>query len=1015
MKVAVHAHMHYADLMEQVADHLARIPFPYDLIVTVTDPSAKPAVLATVAGKVSNARTRTLVVPNKGRDVKPFYADAAGLLADYDVIGHIHGKKSAFNNGATKGWLEHLLQCLMGSEETVRKIFARFQSDPRAGVIYPATFDKMPYWANSWLSNRDWAARLRDRLCLTDLPDTYFCYPVGNMFWARREAIRPLLELGLCDDDFPEENGQTDGEIMHALERMTTVVSRSRGYTNYVIRPVSGGITITEDSDGIDFSAYEGNSLDYLRQAIKRPDIRLVSFDIFDTLVVRPLSDPADLFELMHGEVEKMLGRRVDFRKLRIEADRWQRQRLSEGSDVTFGDIYERIAAVLQLSDPQRERLMELELQLESRFMRARSAVVDVMNYAYALGKQVILTSDMYLDKAIVVRLLDALGIVAYHRIYLSSDIGKRKDARTMFPHILQAEDVRPAAMLHVGDNEHSDIQIAGDLGIGTFHVMRPIDLFRQTPLGRSGFPGPGLSLFARVSFGLMLTRLYNDPFPADGTAAPGDADLRNFGYWYFGPTLLSFIRWVAERSADYGTDTLYFLARDGDVLIRIYRLLQTHLKRSLPQSVYLEVSRRSMGVPFIQRREQLDKLLEPDYSGGPLSELIRVRLGLDLHQHPEVPLRDFGFAGTHSAVFIPADLPRVKRLCYYLFEHYRDHFLEEKQEALGYLEGMGLFGEANHAVVDIGYSGTMQRILNEAGLKRPLHGFYMVLYKTFDTLMKNPEICARGLFGDRVDPWVKELSIDRYSLFYEMVLSSTRGPVTRYRKEKDGTYTPVYAPVSDEERGKLVKLPQIHEGIMEYCRDILGLLEDADLVTWEDTRFLLTPFRWFLEHPTPADLRMLAGYSLDDDYCGQGVLYWAPPPASNATSGAAIPPADRPGKPKDFLWKRYVPDAPLWRGDVMPVTREKYGGFANRREFEIFNWYQDRYERLPGWFKKLGQLFKILRGTKRVRIVLEDVGYVRNQPTKAEEIQAWYEKEYEILPKWYKKFGEILRRHTVS
>ena len=999
--------MHYTDLMEQVADNLARIPFPYDLIVTVTDPQAKPGVLATMADKVTRARTRAMIVPNKGRDVKPFYDDVAALLSDYEIIGHIHGKKSVFNNGATKGWLEHLLRCLMGSEETVQKIFSRFQSDPHAGVIYPAAFYKMPYWANSWLSNRDWAARLRDRLHLAAIPDTYFSYPVGNMFWARREAIRPLLELGLQDEDFPEENGQTDGEIMHALERMTTVVSRSRGYTNYVIRPVSDTITINEDSDGIDFSAYEGSSLDYLRQAIKRPEVRVVSFDIFDTLVVRPLSDPADLFELMQAEVEKMTGQRMDFRNIRLDADGWRRRQPAEGRDVTFADIYDRIAEVLHLSTDQRDRLMELELKLEMRFMRARPAVVDVMNHAFALGKQVILTSDMYLDKEVVVRLLERLGIVSWHRIYLSSDIGKRKDGRTLFPHILQTEAIQPQEMIHVGDNEHSDIQVPGDLGILTFHVMRPFDLFCQTPLGRTGFPGTGLSLFARVSFGLMLTRLYNDPFPLD--AAPPNEDLRTFGYWYFGPTLLAFTKWVAERSADYGTDTLYFLARDGDVLIRIYRLLQNYLKRPSPESVYLEVSRRSVGVPFIQRREQLDKLLEPEYSGGPLSELIRIRLGLDLHEHPEIDLREFGFAGLHSAVFIPADLAKVKRLCYYLFDHFGDHFREEKEDAIGYLSARGLFGEGNKAVVDIGYSGTMQRILNEAGLNRPLHGFYMVLYNTFDLLMKNPEICAKGLFGDRIDPWLKDLSIDRYSLFYEMVLSSTRGPVTRYRRDKDGAYQPVYAPVSEDERYKLMKLPQIHEGILDYCRDVLGLLEDTDLITWEDTRFLLTPFKWFLEHPTAADLKMLAGYSLDDDYCGQGVLYWAPPPAGDTSPG------DKPVASKDFLWKRYVPNAELWRGAGVPAIREKYAGFANRREFDIFNWYQERYERLPRWFKKLGQLFKILQGTKRVRIVLEDVGYVRSRPTKAEEIQAWYDKEYEILPKWYKRFGELLRRHIIS
>ena len=111
--------MHYADLTEKVAGYLRNIPFPYDLIVSVTDPAAVEEVRNTISERVPLARLTMVPVTNKGRDVKPFYTDAAHLLTGYDVIGHIHGKKSLFNNGATAGWLDYLLDCLMGSEATV--------------------------------------------------------------------------------------------------------------------------------------------------------------------------------------------------------------------------------------------------------------------------------------------------------------------------------------------------------------------------------------------------------------------------------------------------------------------------------------------------------------------------------------------------------------------------------------------------------------------------------------------------------------------------------------------------------------------------------------------------------------------------------------------------------------------------------------------------------------------------------------------------------------------------------
>ncbi len=43
------------------------------------------------------------------------------------------------------------------------------------------------------------------------------------MFFARVDALKPLLSLGLTDDDFDIEAGQVDGTIAHAIERCFSV------------------------------------------------------------------------------------------------------------------------------------------------------------------------------------------------------------------------------------------------------------------------------------------------------------------------------------------------------------------------------------------------------------------------------------------------------------------------------------------------------------------------------------------------------------------------------------------------------------------------------------------------------------------------------------------------------------------------------------------------------------------------------------------------------------------------
>ena len=54
-------------------------------------------------------------------------------------------------------------------------------------------------------------------------------FPAGNMFWAKTEAIHQMFNekiIKLC----PEERGQIDGTILHAIERFWLYLVKLNGF-----------------------------------------------------------------------------------------------------------------------------------------------------------------------------------------------------------------------------------------------------------------------------------------------------------------------------------------------------------------------------------------------------------------------------------------------------------------------------------------------------------------------------------------------------------------------------------------------------------------------------------------------------------------------------------------------------------------------------------------------------------------------------------------------------------------
>jgi lipopolysaccharide biosynthesis protein len=168
-----------------------------------------------------------LVGENRGRDILPFLKVANRLLDDgVDVVLKLHTKRSAhLENG--KQWRQEMVRQLIGSDRA-RCILRAFDKQPSLGLVAPEGHVRS--LSAHVGSNAENVRFLLTRLGLAGPVPEAMAFVAGSMFWVRLGALRPLLDAHLDESDFDDEQGQIDGTMAHAIERIFARVSADAGF-----------------------------------------------------------------------------------------------------------------------------------------------------------------------------------------------------------------------------------------------------------------------------------------------------------------------------------------------------------------------------------------------------------------------------------------------------------------------------------------------------------------------------------------------------------------------------------------------------------------------------------------------------------------------------------------------------------------------------------------------------------------------------------------------------------------
>ena len=221
-RVLVIVHVFYPELWPPLADRIARIPAPVDLVVTLVEGRSE-ALADSIVAQFPDARFE--VVPNRGRDMWPFVRVLElGLVGDYDAVLKLHTKASVHRiDGAV--WRDRLLDSLCPSSEGIGLILELLRRHPDIGLVAPAD---AVLGREFWGSNGPMVDALAARTGISVDPD-HVWFPGGSMFWSRPEPLNRLRDARLTIEDFEHEAVSIDGTTAHAIERFVGALIASAG------------------------------------------------------------------------------------------------------------------------------------------------------------------------------------------------------------------------------------------------------------------------------------------------------------------------------------------------------------------------------------------------------------------------------------------------------------------------------------------------------------------------------------------------------------------------------------------------------------------------------------------------------------------------------------------------------------------------------------------------------------------------------------------------------------------
>lgn len=536
------------------------------------------------------------------------------------------------------------------------------------------------------------------------------------------------------------------------------------------------------------------SKLDVVYQNIKECDI--VSFDVFDTLLLRNVIKPTDIFVLVELEYNSKYSKSIPFSKIRVEAEEKAR-RLSKEEDIHLDDIYEVIRKQVGADS---EELKRLEFEMEKEFLVVNPEIKPLFDLARELGKTIYIITDMYLPSNWIGEILGKNGINGYKKLFVSGELKVTKSTGSIYSYIRKTENIDASARwIHIGDNLHSDCISAQKSSIESYHYVKPSERFELDSIHTIGD-----SIIRAMQINGQLSNRQKDYW-------------YRFGWETVGPLYVGVMFWLANQLR--GKDNIYFLSRDGYMPYQLYKMMREY-DPELPEGYYLYASRRAIiypQLPFGERAYALDILTAHNPALGQELTINDIFVNLEINPRDyENLLQKFGL--NVDTTVNEDTIERVKQFLESVWEDIVNSLTVERKLLMEYFQDMKVLDYNPINIFDIGWRGSTHLALQRL-LKKPVYGYYFGTTKNIFEEIKDQSF---GYAFDRGRPKKYKDKIFDHIMIYELIFSAPEGSLIRFVKEDEtGMIKPYLEKVEkNEDLYKIIN--QFQQGAADLFKNVL-------------------------------------------------------------------------------------------------------------------------------------------------------------------------------------------------